>query len=51
MTPELIASLEKLIEYVWRDEELNWEEAGRPPEHIFIEIKKINDYLAEQKKV
>ena len=48
MNLELVqAQLEVLIQYVWEDEEANWEEAGRPDNHIFITIRALNDYLAE----
>ncbi len=50
MKPELLVDLEDLIQYVWEDEEKNWEEAGRPEKHIFITIKRLNDYLADGTK-
>lgn len=45
-TPEFLDQLEDLIQYVWEDEEAHWEEAGRPDNHIFVKIKKLNDWLA-----
>ena len=46
VTPEFLEQLEDLIQYVWEDEEAHWEEAGRPDNHIFVKIKKLNDWLA-----
>lgn len=46
ITPEFLEQLEDLIQYVWEDEEVHWEEAGRPDNHIFVKIKKLNDWLA-----
>lgn len=46
VTPEFLEQLEDLIQYVWEDEESHWEESGRPDNHIFVKIKKLNDWLA-----
>jgi hypothetical protein len=47
MNQELLDELEKLIEYCWEDEEEDWEACDRPENHIFVTIKKLNDYLAD----
>lgn len=46
VTPEFLEQLEDLIQYVWEDEEKDWEESERPDNHIFVKIKKLNDWLA-----
>lgn len=48
ITKKFLQELEDLIQYVWEDEEANWEESGRPAEgHIFVAIKSLNDWLAD----
>ena len=50
MNQELLDELEKLIEYCWEDEEADWEACERPDNHIFVTLKKLNDYLADAVK-
>jgi hypothetical protein len=45
MSPDLLEALVKLLEYNYEDEKRNWEECGKPDNHIFTSIKKLMDYV------
>ena len=36
---------DKLVEYMWENEEGHWIEEGRPNDHIFIALKTLNRFL------
>ena len=36
---------DKLVEYMWENEEAHWIEEGRPNDHIFIALKTLNRFL------
>ena len=36
---------DKLVEYMWENEEAHWIEEGRPNDHIFIALKSLNRFL------
>ena len=47
ITPEVRQSLNTIIEYLWRDEQKNWEADGRPKEHIFHDVHRVAVWLDE----
>ena len=36
---------DKLVEYMWENEEAHWIEEGRPNDHIFIALKSLHRFL------
>ena len=36
---------DKLVEYMWENEEAHWIEEGRPNDHIFIALRTLNRFL------
>jgi hypothetical protein len=47
MTPEVLDALSQLIEYAWKAEETDWEEKDKPGDHIFVQIKILDEWLKE----
>lgn len=43
--------LNQIIDYMWKDEEKNWEENGKPDNHIFTYVKKLSKYLKNYDKL
>tara|TARA_R100000234_G_C4864522_1_gene120635 strand:+ start:229 stop:435 length:207 start_codon:yes stop_codon:yes gene_type:complete len=41
----IITDLEKLVEYMWAEENKHWEEEGNPQDHIFQSINNVKNYL------
>ena len=37
----------KVVDYLWHDEEKHWEEDGKPRNHIFIAVRRINNWLKQ----
>jgi hypothetical protein len=50
MDNETYASLEKVVEYLWIDEEKHFEESDHPKDHIFRDIKRLRDWVKETAK-
>jgi biotin operon repressor len=48
MDNETLASLRKLIAYLWDDEERHAEELGMPENHIFEHIQRLQNWLDQQ---
>ena len=44
MNKEAREALRKVIEYSLEDEQKHWEEAGCPNEHIYLAIKRLEDW-------
>ena len=36
---------DKLVEYMWENEEAHWIEEGRPNDHIFMSLRTLNRFL------
>lgn len=49
LTAEVYESLSALIEYASPDERKHWEEAGRPRDHIFLDLERIAAWLDEER--
>jgi len=49
MEKSLLQDLEKVIQYLWVDEQKNWEELDMPASHIFNSVNRLNTYLSKQK--
>ena len=45
----IIKDLEKLVEYMWAEENKHWEEEGNPQDHIFQSINNVKNYLNKEK--
>ena len=45
ITADVRQSLNQLIEYLYRDEQKNWEADGRPKEHIFCDVLRVAYWL------
>jgi hypothetical protein len=39
--------LEKVIDYLWYDEEKNWADSGKPSDHIFVHLRAVKEWLDE----
>lgn len=51
MTYKLLEAIAKITEYMYHDEEKNWEEMERPRgKHIFHEVKTLATYLNQYAK-
>ena len=53
MTEQELKSLHRVIQYLWRDEQKNFEECGlndgkAPDDHIFRDVKTLDRYLARE---
>ena len=48
ISPEVRRSLMMLIEYLWRDEQKNWEADGRPDAHIFHDVERVAAWLDDE---
>ena len=44
----IITDLEKLVEYMWAEENKHWEEEGNPQDHIFQSINNVKNYLNKE---
>lgn len=42
---EFLEACRQVVDYMWKDEELDWEICGKPDNHIFIHIKTIQKFL------
>ena len=45
MDEEVRACLRDIIEYLIHDERKSWEEDGRPTSHIYLSVKRVEDWL------
>jgi hypothetical protein len=45
MKPEILEKINKVIEYLWVDEEKHWEECEYTDDHIFQALKEIKTIL------
>lgn len=45
MTKTIKQEIQKLIDYLYKDEKKHWQENNRPKEHIYRTITKINNYI------
>lgn len=48
ITPEVRHSLDTLIEYLWHDEQKNWDADGRPDAHIFRDVERVAAWLYDE---
>ena len=46
----IIKDLEELVEYMWAEENKNWEELDNPAGHIFLAINNVRNYLESIKQ-
>jgi len=37
--------IERILDYLWEDEEKHWEESGRPKDHIFMVMRWVREEL------
>lgn len=42
---ELLEAIEAVIEYMYEDEKKNWEECGKPKNHIFTHLQVLNNFV------
>ena len=47
---DLKESLQKIVDYMWRDEFKDWEEKDNPDDHIFHAINNIKNWLEGQRR-
>jgi len=50
MNKEILKSINRIINYIYLDEEKHFEESKKPRNHIFRDLKKVKQYL-ERKKI
>jgi hypothetical protein len=41
----ILEAFEKIVDYMWNDEERDYEEKDRPEDHIFASLSTIHDWL------
>lgn len=41
------AALREVVDYLYADEQKDWEASERPDSHIFLDLKRLDDWLAE----
>ena len=42
-------ALQRIVDYLYADEQKHWEESGKPKKHIFLDVMTLNDILYEMK--
>ena len=47
---DLKENLQKIVDYIWRDEFKDWEEKDNPEDHIFHAINNIKNWLEGQRR-
>lgn len=53
---KILPDIEKVVDYLWADEEKHWVESNRPKDHIFVNLRNIReemvycDWLKERTK-
>lgn len=45
--PKIAESLERIVEYLFWDEIRHWEARGRPRNHIYRDVRRIDKWLGE----
>lgn len=45
MNEQFIEDLNVSIDYLWDDEQRNWEEDDQPENHVFLSLKRVKEYL------
>jgi hypothetical protein len=48
MEPELMESLHRILDYLHDDEIKDWDESGCPSDHIYIDVRRLMNWLGEQ---
>jgi hypothetical protein len=48
ITPEVRHSLIAVIQYLWHDEQKDWEADGRPNAHIFHDVARVAAWLEDE---
>ena len=49
MSPNIRRSVNRLLTYLWRDEENDWHASGLPDDHIFLDLERIAAWLDEER--
>ena len=47
LTPEIRESIYEVLDYLWSDAKKEWEESGQPDSHIFLDLRLVDFWLAE----
>lgn len=42
---EFLEACQAIVDYMWDDEEKNWEACGKPDSHIFVSLKVVHNFL------
>lgn len=45
MDKDILVDIERVVEYLWRDEFKHWEEDDNPQEHVFHSVNNLKNYL------
>jgi hypothetical protein len=48
MNPKIYKALLAVLDYLEDDEKKNWQETGRPANHIYQSIKILRDWIASE---
>lgn len=44
---EFLEACQAIVDYMWEDEEEDWEACGKPDNHIFTSLKLVHDFLEQ----
>jgi len=45
MKSDVIESLRSILDYLHDDEKRDWEEIGKPDDHIYLDVIKVTEWL------
>jgi len=50
MDEKTLLSLVVIVDYLWYEELMDFEDAGKPADHIFRHLKRVGDFIKSQVK-
>ena len=50
MNPSAMSSLDELLDYVWIDEERNYQESNKSRKHVFVHIRRLRQWIDAARK-